>query len=63
MKVEIKDKILLNVTEAAEYSGIGQKKIRALMVHPACPFVLKCGERYMIKRRAFEKYLEESAEI
>ena len=58
--VLIKDKILLTVKEAAEYSGVGINRIQSLLRMPRCPFVLFVGRKKLIKRKAFEKYIEEN---
>lgn len=57
-KVEIKDKILLTVEEAAAYSGIGETVLRDRIRESNYNFILKNGTKTMIKRRIFEKYLE-----
>ena len=59
----IKDKYGLSVDEAAEYFGIGRKKIRELSDREDCPFVLWVGGKRLIKRNAFEKYCEERFSI
>lgn len=56
--VEIKDKINLTIDEAAAYSNIGINKIRELLDEPGCPFVLHVGKKKIVKRKAFEKFLE-----
>lgn len=58
-KVEIKDKINLTIAEASEYSNIGETTIRNLLKHKKCPFLLKVGKKQLIKRKEFEKYLQE----
>ena len=60
MIVPIHEKLLLSVREAAAYSGIGINKIQSLLRMPRCPFVLFVGRKKLIKRRQFEKYLEDS---
>lgn len=62
-KVEIKDKILLTIVEAAAYSNIGQNRIEDMAKRPNCPFVLYIGRKRLIKRREFEKYLEKVIEL
>ena len=57
-KVEIKDKILLTVEEAAAYSGISQTTLRGRIREGEYDFVLKNGTKTMIKRKGLEKYLE-----
>lgn len=57
--VPIPQKLLLSVEEAAEYTGIGTKKIRELMSEPDCDFVLMKGSYALIKRSKFEEFLLE----
>lgn len=49
--------------EAAEYSGIGINKIEAMLRAPNCPFVLYVGTKKLVKRKAFEAYINENAVI
>ena len=51
-------KLLLSIREAAEYSNIGINKIDELLKQPNCPFVLYVGTKKLVKRRAFEEYIE-----
>lgn len=55
--MEIKDKINLTIKEASIYSNIGETAIRKLLSEKACPFLLKVGNKQLIKRSEFEKYL------
>ncbi len=57
-KVEIKDKILLTVEEAAAYSGISETTLRGRLREGEYNFILKNGTKTMIKRKGLEKYLE-----
>lgn len=61
--VPIPQKLLLTVDEAAEYSNIGEARIRELINEPDCDFVLKKGAYSLIKRVRFEKYLLEKEVI
>lgn len=61
--VKISEKILLTIIEANAYSGIGLNKLRDLTNDPRCPFVFYVGKRKMIKRKAFELFLEKEIEI
>lgn len=56
--VEIKDKILLTIEEAAAYSGISATTIRGRLREGNYDFVLKNGTKTLIKRRRLESYLE-----
>ena len=51
-------KMLLSIREAAEYSNIGINKIDELLKQPNCPCVLYVGTRKLVKRRAFEEFIE-----
>ena len=61
--VEIKDKLNLTIEEAALYSNIGLNKIREMANEPSCSFSLFNGNRLLIKRKAFEQYLEKVSKI
>lgn len=56
--IPVKDKINLTIQEASEYSNIGETTIRNLLHMKGCPFLLKVGNKHLIKRKEFEKYLE-----
>ncbi|MBR4430611.1 MAG: helix-turn-helix domain-containing protein [Clostridiales bacterium] len=56
--VDIKDKKLLSVEEAAELFGIGRTKIRELSNGENCKFVLWVGGHRKIKREEFDQYLK-----
>ena len=51
-------KMLLSIRDAAEYSNIGINKIDELLKQPNCPFVLYVGTKKLVKRRAFEEFIE-----
>ena len=55
--VPIWEKMTLTPEEAAEYSNIGVNKIRSMADEPHCPFVVFVGNRKLIKRKEFEKYI------
>ena len=61
--VPIKDKLNLTIEEAAEYSNIGINKIDEMAKDPQCPFVLYVGRKKLIKRVAFEKYINNTLEL
>ena len=62
-KVPIWNKINLTIEEAAEYSNIGINKIRELTKDPRNTFSLKIGNKTLIKRKAFENYIENKIEL
>lgn len=58
MLLPIDRKMLLSIREAAEYSNIGINKIDELLKQPNCSFVLFVGTKKLVKRKAFEAYIE-----
>ena len=61
--VPVWEKANLSMEEAAAYFGIGINKLRELTNEDNCPFVLWNGSKRMIKRKAFEKFLEAAYSI
>lgn len=57
-KVPIWEKLTLTVEEACAYSNIGENRIRQLTNNPNCNFVLYAGNKKLIKRKEFEKYIQ-----
>jgi excisionase family DNA binding protein len=62
-EVPIWEKSNLSLEEAAAYSGIGINKLRDLTSDKNCCFVLWVGNRRLIKRRLFDKYIEQEFSI
>ena len=57
--VPVWEKYMLSIEEAAEYFGIGDKKLRKLVEeNPDKNFILMNGNRARIKRRLFEAYVD-----
>ena len=44
-------------------SNIGENKLYELVKNLRCPFVLFIGNKRLIKKKEFEKYISENAEI
>ena len=61
--VPVWEKANLNLEEAAAYFGIGINKLRDMTNENNCPFVLLNGNKRLIKRRAFERFLDSSYSI
>lgn len=58
--IPIWEQFNLTIEEAALYFRIGEKRLRQIVAEqPDADFVLKNGNRILIKRRLFEEYLEE----
>lgn len=62
-KIPIPQKVTLTIKEAAEYSNIGINKLESLLRAPRCPFVLYVGNKKLVKRKEFEKFISESIEL
>lgn len=61
--IPIKDKFVLTVKEASEYSNIGVNRLSRMLDDPYCEFALFNGNRKLVKRIEFEKYLTEAHNI
>lgn len=62
-EVPIWEKSNLTLDEAAAYYGIGINKLRQLTENKDCRFVLWCGSKRLIKRKALDEYLEKTYSI
>ena len=58
-EVPIWEKANLTIDEAAAYFGIGTNKLREITSNPDCEFVIRGGAKRVIKRKKFERYLED----
>ena len=63
LEVPIYLKQNLTLEEAAAYSNIGVCALRNLTNDPRCEFVLFVGNKRLIKRKLFDKYIEECYSI
>lgn len=59
VNVPVYKKVLLTVKEAADYSGLGENKIRDLTDDENLDFVVRNGTKRLIKRELFKDYLLE----
>lgn len=62
-EVAICDKIAWTIPETAQMSNIGENKLYELVKNPRCPFVLFVGNKRLIKKKEFVKYISENVEI
>ncbi len=54
----------LTVAEASAYFGIGESKLRSIISeNMGADFVLQNGRKLLIKRKAFEKALDQTSTI
>ena len=58
-EIPIWEKANLTLEEAAAYSGIGIGKLREITNDKNCNFVLWVGNKRLIKKRLFDKYIEQ----
>ncbi len=63
LKLPVGDKYALTLREASAYFNIGEKKIRRLAEDHRGEFSLYSGNKYLIIRHKFEKFLEETQTI
>lgn len=56
--ISISDKLNLTIKEATIYSGIGETTIRGLLKEKGCPFLLRIGNKQLVKRVEFEEFLK-----
>lgn len=57
-------KYTLTITEASDYFGIGEKKLRQMVQENAtADFLLNNGVKVLIKRMKFEQFLDETCSI
>ena len=60
--VPVSEKYLLTIKEAAAYFGIGEKRIRFL-VQSNSDLGIMNGDRRMVNRKRFEKFIDETSGI
>lgn len=57
------EKFTLTLTEAAQYTGIGQHKLCELADTPDCEFILWVGRKRLFKRKKLEEYIEKAYSV
>ena len=59
-EIPVWEKYTLSIEEAAAYFRIGEHKLRNLInENPRANYLLQNGNRVQIKRKLFEKYVDE----
>ena len=56
--MNMSEKYLLTIDEAAEYFNIGKNKLREMIKEPCCNFVLFNGKKALIKKNRLESFLD-----
>lgn len=63
-EVPIWEKYTLTIEEASQYFGIGEKTLRRFVKeHMEEDFIICNGAKVLIKRKVFEKYIDESLSV
>lgn len=58
-RIPLWQKYSLNIAEAAEYFGIGEKRLRQIVSeHEGADFILEIGSHIRIKKEKFERFLD-----
>ena len=57
-EVPICEKMAMTLDEAAAYSNIGINRLRELTEEKNCDFVFFVGKKRLIKRRQFERFID-----
>jgi len=64
VRVPLWEKYTLTIQEAAEYFHIGEKKLRKIVDdNMEADYIITNGNRVMIKRKLFEKFIDETSSI
>lgn len=63
IEVPVWEKSNLTFEEAAAYSGIGINKLRELANQPGINFILRIGNKKLIKRKLFDSYINKVSSL
>lgn len=62
--IPVWQRYLLNINEAVQYYHIGENKMRSLInMNPEADYLLYVGNKALIKKREFERFLSESSTL
>lgn len=63
-QVQIKDKFCLTIEEASAYFNIGEKKLRKIVSDNLdSGFIIQNGVKFLVKRKQFEKFIDDLTSI
>lgn len=63
-QIPIYEKYNLTITEAAQYFNIGEKNLRKIVANdPTADYILMVGNKVLLKRKLFEKFMDETNSI
>ena len=58
------NRYILTIVEATEYYHIGEKKLRRLVdEHPKADFIIMNGNRVLLKKKQFERFLDDASYV
>lgn len=58
------NRYVLTIVEAADYYHIGEKKLRSIVdEHPKADFIIMNGNRVLLKKKQFEKFLDDASYV
>lgn len=58
------NRYILTIVEAAEYYHIGEKKLSRLVdEHPKADFIIMNGNRVLLKKKQFERFLDDASYV
>ncbi len=63
IQIPVCEKVLLTLDEASELFNIGRAKLKELTEERGCNFVLFNGNKRLIKRESFSKFLENTYSV
>ena len=52
------DKVLMDIKETCEYTGLGKTKIREILKRPDSTFTVVIGNRLYANKKKFDEYLD-----
>lgn len=62
-QIPICEKYALTVREASAYFSIGEKRLRRLIAEEPTKFTVLCGNKRLIVRHKFEKFIDETTAV
>lgn len=58
LRINLHSKALLTVPETMMYTGFGESKVRNMLNHPRCSFVVRNGNKLYANRKLLDRYLD-----
>ena len=62
--IPVNERYLLTIRQAAEYFNLGEKGLRRIISDSYdADFLIRYGNRILIKRTSFERFIDETSEL